>query len=167
MAQQATPTASAETGCAIDDGSREPNDECRSHHGNVFFGRVIDVVEVGKFPVSLNLKYVVFAVDVEGVRRHFSSEEPEGRAPAGWVQIEVDGIDLPIKNKGRTALLVVGERYLFAGMNLDKGYLVDSEVGFLPVSHVDEADRAVLAAHRPGRTERDDGHRPSHGSRRL
>jgi hypothetical protein len=142
IAQDATPTATDAASRVIDDGSCEPNDECRAHHGSIFFGRVVDVVEAGKFPGELNLAYVVYAVDVESVLRHFSSEGSEGRVQEDRVRIEVDGIDLPINDKGRAAPLVVGERYLFfAGLKMDKGYLVDEEVGFLPVANDEEAEK--------------------------
>ena len=140
IAQEATPQPIREPTGVIADGGCEPSDECRAKHGNIFFGRVAEVVDVGTFPGELNLTYVVYEVDVESTLRHILEDGPEGRAAEGRVRIEVSGIDLPVKAKGRSAPLVVGERYmLFAGLDLGNGYIVDSEVGFLLVGDDKEA----------------------------
>lgn len=143
IAQEATPQPTEETTGFIADGGCEPivSDECRAQHGNIFFGRVVDVVDIGQFSKELRHSYVVYAVDVESTLRHILDEGPQGRPAEGRVQIEVSGIDLPIKDKGRSAPLAVGERYLFfAGLDLGQGYLVDGEVGFLPVGDDKEAE---------------------------
>jgi hypothetical protein len=141
IAQEATPEPSGHESAVINDGACEPDNACRSQHGNIFFGRVVDVVETGRFKGGLDLFYVVYTVDVEESLRRTLAEGPEGREAKGRVQIQVSGIDLPIEDKGRSAPLTVGERYLFfAGLNMDKGYLVDAEVGFLPVASDEEAE---------------------------
>jgi hypothetical protein len=62
------------------------------------------------------------------------------------VQIQVSGVNLPIEEDGSSAPLIVGGRYLFfAGLNLDKGYLVDAEVGFLPVTDDKEEEKLTEA----------------------
>ncbi len=104
----------------------------------------MDVIETGRFPGPLNLLYVVYTVDVERTLRQAAADGPEERAAKGRVQIEVSGIDLEIARKGRAAPLSVGGRYLFfAGLNMDKGYLVDSEVGFLPVASDEDAEELI------------------------
>ncbi|MDQ2654777.1 MAG: hypothetical protein M3Z20_17220 [Chloroflexota bacterium] len=140
FAQEATPDDAGPAAAYITDGGCEPTNECRAHHGNIFFGRVIDVGEVGRFEGELDIFYVVYTVDVESLLRHAPSDRPEGREPQGRVQVQVSGLDLPVEDKGRTAPLVVGERYLFfAGSFMNRGYLVDGEVGFLPVASDEEA----------------------------
>ncbi len=145
VAQEATPEHPGSVSSVIDDGACEPNNLCRSQHGNIFFGRVVDVVELGDFPGELALSYVVYTIDVERSLRHIEEKGKAFRAAQGQVQIQVSGIDLPIAEKGRSAPLTVGERYLFfAGLNLDKGYLVDAEVGFLPVADDKAAEELTV-----------------------
>ncbi len=140
FAQEATPDDSGPASAYITDGGCEPNNECRAHFGNIFFGRVVDVVASGRSEGEPDIFYVVYTVDVETLLRRTLAEGPEGREPEGRVQIKVHGLDLPIEAKGRTAPLVVGDRYLFfAGLDMGEGYLVDGEVGFLPVANDEEA----------------------------
>jgi hypothetical protein len=143
VAQDATPVSS-EGPTAIVDGGCGPIQICRAEHGNVFFGRVVEVVETGKSEDELAIPYVVYIVDIDQSLRRSVREEERDRELSGRVQIKVSGFEMPIRKEGRSAPLVVGKRYLFfAGMRREKGFLVNAEVGFVPVANDAEAAKLI------------------------